>query len=346
MKPQFPVKHDKNDMVWGIVLTANEPTALVECNVRWHLATGASAVFVFLDDPDDRAGTRLAAIPGCTVQWCDDAYWQARRPNHGRPASQMRRQVINANRAQNQCGLDWLFHIDADEFIWQDGDLKAELAAHDDPRTELNLPVLERMFPEGDRVSLFDGPFRATSDLQTNETEAAFGPFERFMKRGQYSHGAGKSGVRVGAGLRLGVHNATRTGSEGRQRRVARRISSTARLLHFDGLTPLHWAAKCLRYLQNPEAVQSAILQRHRAAQIAWMQERCTDVQSMRNAHRTMFAATAQRQSQLEQFGLLETIAFDPACVLGADCPDLSVDAFDAELLHRNPRLKSLLADI
>ncbi|WP_193743469.1 glycosyltransferase family 2 protein [Tateyamaria sp. ANG-S1] len=330
-------------MRWGVVLTANEPVALVETNVRWHLATGAAAVHVFLDDPDDPAADVLSGIPGCKVQRCDEAYWRARRPNKGRPLSQMRRQTINANRAQNRCDLDWLFHIDADEFIWQDGDLADELASHGEPQTEVNLPVLERIFPKNTQSTLFEGAFRASSDLSPEEAEAALAPFTGFMKRGQYSHGAGKSGVQVGAGLRLGVHNATRTGSAGRQRRAAKRVSSTARLLHFDGMTPLHWLMKVLRYRQTPPEVQVVILQPHRAEQIAWMLENANTLQDAQAAHRTLFAMTDARHAQLARFDLLHDIPFDPVRVIGPACPDLSIAAFDADVLRRNPQLATLL---
>lgn len=340
---QFPIKHEENSVRWGVVLTANEPEALVAVNVQWHLATGAAAVFVLLDDPEDAAARTLAAIPKCHVQLCDDAYWAARRPHKGRPSSQMRRQTINANFAQTRCGLDWLFHIDADEFLWQDTALSAELAAHEDPLTELNLPVLERVFPNGPQQGLFDGPFRATSELEGAEAEAAFGPFASMMKRGQYSHGAGKSGVRVGAGLRLGVHNATRTGSEGRQRRAAKAVSRTTRLLHFDGLTALHWVMKALRYKQTPPEVQARILQPHRAAQVAWMLENCTSVSDTQAAHRALFAMTPDRRERLDRFDLVRDIPFDPAGILGSNAPTLAVDAFDADVLRRNPWMRDLL---
>ncbi|WP_189799437.1 glycosyltransferase family 2 protein [Tateyamaria sp. syn59] len=330
-------------MRWGTVLTANEPAALVETNVRWHLATGASLVFVFLDDPDDPAADRLSAIPGCVVRRCDEGYWRVLRPHKGRPASQMRRQTINANWAQNQCDLDWLFHIDADEFIWQDSDLAAELAAHDDPQSELNLPVFERLFPDRPQATLFDGQFRATSDLADKEAETAFGPFTCFMKRGQYSHGAGKSGVQVGAGLRLGVHNATRKGSEGRQRRAGKRVSTAARLLHFDGITPLHWLAKALRYRQSPPEVQAAILQPHRAAQIEWLLDNAANPEQALKAHHALFGLSAARRTQLARFDLLREVPFDPALVLGTACPDLSVEGFDADLMRRNPELAGVI---
>ncbi|WP_299043744.1 glycosyltransferase family 2 protein [uncultured Tateyamaria sp.] len=324
-------------------MTANEPGALVTANVQWHLATGAAAVFVFLDDPEDPAAASLAAIPGCHVQLCDDAYWTERRPTKGRPPSQMRRQTINANFAQNRCDLEWLFHIDADEFIWQEGTLAAELATHDDPMTEVNLPVLERVFPDGVQAGLFDGSFRATSDLSAAACDAAFGPFARMMKRGQYSHGAGKSGVRVGAGLRLGVHTATRTGSEGRQRRAAKRVSTSAVLLHFDGLTPVHWVMKVLRYAQTTPEVQAQILQPHRAAQVAWLLERCATMAEARAAHRDLFALTPDRHARLVRFGLSHTIAFDPAARVGAAMPDLMPAGFDADVVRRNPWLRDVI---
>ena len=309
----------------------------------WHLATGAQAVFVFLDDPLDPAAAILADIPECHLVLCDDAYWAARRPRKGRPPSQMRRQTINANFAQNRCDLHWLFHIDADEFIWQDGNLASELAAHPDPMTELNLPVLERVFPDAVQTGLFDGPFRATSQLEADVARDAFGPFAEMMKRGQYSHGAGKSGVRVGAGLRLGVHNATRTGAEGRQRRAAKAVSRMARLLHFDGLTPLHWVMKALRYKQTPPDVQAQILQPHRAAQVDWLLDRCATLADARTAHHTMFGLTDDRRARLTQRSLLHAIDFDPVREIGALGRDLSPEAFDMDVLRRNPWLRDML---
>ncbi|WP_299718426.1 glycosyltransferase family 2 protein [uncultured Tateyamaria sp.] len=324
---------------WAVVMTVREPVALVEANVRWHLAAGAHEVFVFLDDPQDSGAARLSKIKGCHVQLCDAAYWTQRRPQKGRPPSQMRRQTINANVAQRRTDAAWLFHIDADEFIWQDGDLGAELALLTDPGTELNLPVLERLFPQEEAPHVFAGAFRVTGDLSEADAARAYAPFERFMKRGQYSHGAGKSGVRVGAGLRLGVHNATvRRGDT--WRRAPKQVSRSARLLHFDGLTPLHWAMKFLRYQMTSSQVQSAILQPHRAAQIEWMMDRCNTMAQIEAAHRTLFALDPARVAQLSAFDLLAEVPFDPQQIIGVD---LSPAAFDADLLVRNPWLSELL---
>ncbi|WP_415404222.1 glycosyltransferase family 2 protein [Tateyamaria sp. SN3-11] len=331
---------------WGVVMTACEPAALVVTNVRWHLATGAAVVFVYLDDPDDPVAADLSGIHGCRVQLCDDRYWTGHRPRKGRPLSQMRRQTINAGAAQAVCETDWLFHIDADEFIWQDTDLRAELASMTTGDTELNLPVLERLFPEAQgQRHLFDGAFRASADLPEHEAQQAYGAFAGFMKRGQYSHGAGKSGVPVRQGLRLGVHNAMVQGSD-RWRRAPKTVSTSARLLHFDGLTPLHWALKFIRYRMTPPDVQSSILQPHRAAQIDWMVARSDTWEAAMAAHAELFALTPERRAQLQTYDLVHDIPFDPQGVLGADLPDVSPKAFDADLIARNPWLEEVMPPV
>ncbi len=117
----------------------------------------------------------------------------------------MRRQTINANVVKDAADSDWLFHIDADGFIWQDSSLSDEPVQVEDANTEVNLPVLERLFPEGGKQgSLFEGAFRATADLSEEDQKSVYGPFAAMMKRGQYSHGAGKGGVRTSDPLRLG----------------------------------------------------------------------------------------------------------------------------------------------
>jgi len=330
-------------VTWGVVMTVCEPQILVQTNVLWHLATGADAVHVFFDDPEDPALPVIRDIAGCNVVACDRAHWHRLNGRKGRPASQMRRQTLNANAAQEVATTDWLFHIDADEFIWQDGDMGAELAEMGPGQTELNLPVLERLFQQdAAQADVFAGAFRASSQLTETEAIAAFGEFAAFMKRGQYSHGAGKSGVPVRQGLRMGVHNATVRGTE-RWKRAPKQVSATARLLHFDGVTPLHWAMKFLRYRLNPPDVQQVVLQAHRAAQIDWMLDQGGTAQALVNAHAALFTLIPDRRKRLKAFGLLREVPFEPRAVLGASAPDFSVAAFDTDLRTRNPWLQDIL---
>ncbi|MEP1355897.1 MAG: glycosyltransferase family 2 protein [Tateyamaria sp.] len=158
-----------------------------------------------MDDPQDTAADALRASLGCRVLVCDDAYWAERRGKRGRPASQMRRQTINANMAKDAANSDWLFHIDADGFIWQDSSLSDELVQVEDANTEVNLTVLDRHFPEGGKqCTLFEGAFRASADLSEEDQKSVYGPLAAMMTRWQYSHGAGNGGVRTSGPLRLG----------------------------------------------------------------------------------------------------------------------------------------------
>ena len=212
--------------------------------------------------------------------------------------------------------------------------------------TEVNLTVLERLFPQGGAQStLFEGVFRATADLTEGNQAAAYGPFAAMMKRGQYSHGAGKGGVRTSDRLRLGVHTATQLRDD-TWRRAARHVARSARLLHFDGLTPLHWLAKVLRYRRNPAEVQNVILQAHRAAQMDWMSTRCASVKEAEAAHHALFALTPDRRARLSAIDLLCDEPFDPGAVLGTDAPDLTPAAFDADLMARTPWLRDTLGGV
>ncbi|MFL4468615.1 hypothetical protein ACERZ8_01525 [Tateyamaria armeniaca] len=114
-------------------------------------------------------------------------------------------------------------------------------------------------------------------------------------------------------------------------------------MLHFDGLTPLHWVIKMMRYRRTPTEVQKTILQSHRAEQIEWMLERCATMTDALAAHAKLLQATPERCAQLAQFDLLCEVPFDPGAVIGGNTPYLSPAAFDADLLERNPWVHDLL---
>ncbi|MEL6620431.1 MAG: hypothetical protein AAFP16_16265, partial [Pseudomonadota bacterium] len=208
---------------------------------------------------------------------------------------------------------------------------------------ELNLPVLERVRPAAPRHA-FDGPFRATSKTDGAAAQATFGAFAPMMKQGQYSHGAGKGGVPVNAGLRLGVHNAmVRDGGD--WHRAPAHVAQSTRLLHFDGITPLHWGLKFMRYALEPAEVRRSILQSHRRAQIEWMLDRCESVATIHAAHQEMCGLTATRRDALQRAGLLRDITFDPLTQIGAAQAEGFTEAFDADLLARNPWAAEILGD-
>ncbi|WP_136443023.1 glycosyltransferase family 2 protein [Pacificoceanicola onchidii] len=334
---------------WATVMTVREPPQLVLSNVIWHLETGAAEVHVCFDDPDDGLADDLEQIPGVFVRRCDDAHWRALAPRRKRPDSINRRQSLNANHALGETKADWLFHIDADEFLWQQSPLGAELEVVAELDCELHLPVAERLYPAGaTRATIFDGFFRtSTKGLNrradgTSNDPVIFGDHLAVLLHGVLGHSAGKCGVRRGAGHRLGIHWSYKGDT---RHRTERYKSTSTRLLHFDGLTPLHWLSKLIRYRDtDPEVMNIAD---HRKEQIGLMQAMISEPDGLRQLHDELRVFDEARLQRLRAFGLLAEIGFDPAPVFakwGVSMPDLTPEAFDAALLAQNPELQELQA--
>ena len=106
-------------MRWGLVATILSPTVDVLRFVAFHLDAGAHRLYIYLDDPDAEVHDILKAHSKIRVQKCNDAYWK--KLGAKRPAKHQVRQTANATRAYNRkVEVDWLTHIDVDEFIVPD----------------------------------------------------------------------------------------------------------------------------------------------------------------------------------------------------------------------------------
>ncbi|MDZ4394643.1 glycosyltransferase family 2 protein [Cypionkella sp.] len=314
---------------WAVVATVDEPAALVATFAAHHLAQGAAAVHVFLDQPDVEAQAMLARLPGCVVTVCDAAYW-ASTPRGKRPGLHTTRQAHNARRVYAQTDADWLLHCDADEFL-RDGDaLRAELAAAPVHAMYLRLLVAERAYPQGIiGDDIFTGVFRHELVDYPRNGARVYGEMRSFFHYGLTGHKAGKAVVRVGAQMQMGIHAPL-----GKPPHQA--IQST-RLLHFDGLTPLHFTLKLLRRAHEPPSRAS---DRHGAARSTQFWSLCEAVADapLRTALVSTLKTLDHRQiKQLRRFGCLDETGFDPRPVLAAAGldPDLSVAAFDTCLRQR-----------
>lgn len=333
---------------WGLVMTANEPQALVMANLGWHLGTGAAEIHVYFDDPDDPAAALADTLPRVRAIRCDAAHWAEVAPAAKRPPSHRRRQVLNANHALARSAADWLIHLDADEFLLQSRPLGEELHVARDLDCEVFFPVAERCFRRDAPVSsILDGVFRlSTKGLNrrgdgVNADAVIFGDDLPYLVDGLLGHSAGKCAVPRDAGYRIGIHWAYLGGGKQRAERYA---STAARLLHFDGLTALHWLAKLVRYADyDPRTLGIA---EHRHAQIEAFQRAQGEPGGPAALHRDLKELPPERLARLRAFGLLDETPFDPlpACrAVLAVMPDLSPARFDAELLRRAPHLRALV---
>ena len=289
---------------WGLVMTVREPAQLVLANVVYHLSSGASEVHVFLDDPADPVGPLLEQIEGCVVTLCDADHWD--RVNGGkRPERQTRRQSLNATSVYRASGLDWLVHLDADEFLYQRRPLVEELAHTPRQPGYLAIETRERICRQGRAADdIFSGAFRVPFRGRDAFLPAIFGELSGFTTCGLAGHAAGKAAVPVGFEYRISIH-APRSG-EGN--RLPPLHATSTHLLHFDGLTPEHWLRKLNAYqAQGPKGLVGP----HRLAQLEFMQEGCQTDQDRRDFHDLLKTVDADEEARLSALGLIEDLPFD-----------------------------------
>ncbi|SPJ27280.1 glycosyltransferase family 2 protein [Falsiruegeria mediterranea] len=198
----------KPDTTWGIVATIKAPTQDTLKFAAHHLELGAHRVHIYLDAPDELAFAHLKAHPKVRVTTCDDAYWI--KWGKERPDMHQPRQSLNATRTyRRNPQVDWLAHIDVDEFLWPAQPLDQILAAVTPETLCLRARPREQLAGPGDWFKGFipPGPDRSRliSDL--------FPLYGRFVKGGFLSHVAGKVIVRTGLDkIGIRIHNAFQGG--------------------------------------------------------------------------------------------------------------------------------------
>ncbi|OCX65873.1 hypothetical protein BFP70_06970 [Thioclava sp. SK-1] len=233
---------------WGVVGTVDEPAILLAAWVAHHLAVGASEVHVFHDRPNPQAQTLLAGVAGCFQYFSGDDGWR-RHWRGKRPDRVETRQKYNATRVLSDSGLDWVAHCDADEFIHIFGPVDRELASVTE-KAWLRLAVDERCYLSRDTVGrgndIFAGGFRQHWPGFDTQGARVYGPRQRYLNQGCCGHTAGKSITRAGQGYAIGVHYPLKDWNT-RKLTLPYRRATNARILHFDGLTPLHYLLKMMR---------------------------------------------------------------------------------------------------
>lgn len=142
-----PVQSDPGKLRWGIVSTVKAPLRKVAEFVAYHLDLGAHRIHIHLDVPDPALAERLSH-PRVRFTQCDETYW-AGKPERARSTHQMR-QAFNATRVYRIIQLDWLAHIDVDEFILTRSPMPDLLAAVDPGRAHVAMQPVEMMDSPGD----------------------------------------------------------------------------------------------------------------------------------------------------------------------------------------------------
>jgi hypothetical protein len=194
---------------WGIVCTTNAPIADVLGFAAHHLDLGAHRIYIYLDEPAPEAETHLAAHPKLRVIQTDATYWK--RANGKRPPNHQPRQTANATQAYHKAGdVDWLAHIDVDEFLLPDAPMATQLAALPHGCQTARIKPIESLAPDSpdDGVTWFKAckPSPRARAADANTLYPVYGPY---LNGGFLSHVMGKIFVRTGIdGLKFRIHHA------------------------------------------------------------------------------------------------------------------------------------------
>lgn len=310
---------------WSVVATVDEPAALVLAFVLHHLEIGAERVEIFLDAPNPEVQDLLHSVAQAGVTLCDEAFWAASARKR-KPKLHPGRQIANANLAYARARTDWLLHCDCDEFVRDGHALIEDLAATGPSRSFLRLAMAERAYAGPETQALFDGIFRFPIDNFAEVGPPIYGDLVPLLKDGITGHKAGKGLLRTGLGVKMGIH-----APEVRQ---PQRTAKGVRLLHFDGLTRLHYMIKLLRRAHEP-AVKAP--PRHGPARIAQFDRLRGLVKRPSEAAALVEQLKRLRPAQLDELRALGLVDERPFQPMGANplAADLSVAAIDRALRAR-----------
>lgn len=188
--------------LWGIVSTVRAPLPQIARFAAYHLMEGAHRVSLYLDTPSPEVAEFFATEPRVRIVQCDEAYWA--RHASGRPDAHQNRQMRNATHAYRRSDLDWLVHLDVDEFLMAPSPLSQILLQVPDKIAVLQFRPAEMLAGDGTHFKLaprFAGHDRAL-------LEEIYPTFGRHLRGGYVSHLEGKPMARTGlSDVRLGLHH-------------------------------------------------------------------------------------------------------------------------------------------
>ena len=203
-------------MRWGLVATIKAPARDVLDFAAYHLDLGAHHLFIYLDNENPKAQVALEAHPNVTVTRTNGDYWQETLGR--KPAKHQLRQTRNATHAYTragEAGLDWLGHIDVDEFLCPTNDMGAALSALPGTINAARVAPAEALATEGqpglDPSAIYCKAWEPDSARRQALETAIYPTYGSYLRGGFISHTQGKSFLRTGlAPLTFKIHRAMR----------------------------------------------------------------------------------------------------------------------------------------
>jgi len=203
---------------WGIVSTIKADDRDILTFAAHHLDLGAHRVHIYLDKDAPAARQALIDHPKCRVILCDDGYWHRRFKAKGRPEKHQQRQTANATHCyRRRAEVDWLAHIDVDEFLLPDSSLPDQLARLPSHTLSARVRPIESLAPDPldppDEGGVYCKAAARFPKDRAAQTGAIFPTYGAHLNGGFLSHVAGKIFVRTGEDkIAIRIHNAFRDG--------------------------------------------------------------------------------------------------------------------------------------
>ncbi|WP_208351454.1 glycosyltransferase family 2 protein [Pseudaestuariivita rosea] len=286
---------------WGVVATAKAPAVDIMNFAAHHLQLGAARVHIYLDDDNTHAETTLRSQKSCLVTVCNQTYWKNLRGK--RPPKHQVRQLFNATDAYARTDdLDWLIHLDVDEFLWPNDTVAAILGREADQTFCLRIRPWEAL-SGGQAFKAFvpDGKERRQLSQKLYPT------FGRYLKGGFISHIAGKLFVRCGfQNVQLRIHNVRQGGTQNPGLSTTRAMSVLH--LHYkdwdDWLARYHFRHQMGSYRPDlPPARKDDGMNLH---QVLGHLEECDGQVGLKQFFDEVCADTPAHRERLDRFDLLK----------------------------------------
>lgn len=202
----------KDTLRWGLVSTIKAPLPAIARWAAHHIDAGAHALHIHLDAPDAETAAFLSRHPKIHVTQCDDAYWTAQKKR--RMDQHQLRQAFNATRTLHRVtdDLDWLGHIDVDEFLFGTA-ITPALASVQPAIAMARVPPAEALATDGTPTH-----FKLThkqAEVKKSLLQEVYPTFGLHLYGGFLSHTAGKVFARTGIpDTRLGIHGLKYAGED------------------------------------------------------------------------------------------------------------------------------------
>lgn len=181
--------------------TVKDTLTNVQRFVTGNLAGGADHMFVFLDAGDPGVWEYLEQHPHVTAVQAETLWWRGERPDLLNVRQRINANVVKALLSTVE-GVDWVFHVDADEVIQVDRAVLDTVSAETRAVKLATLEAVSRKSWDGDPT--WFKRLLGKDDLTLLRT---LGVLDR-ASNGSYFHGhvEGKAGVRPALDVWLALH--------------------------------------------------------------------------------------------------------------------------------------------